>query len=273
MVKHPSILQALYKEVHYFDLNFTRDTGWYRAHFPLTVSKQYAEAAGRRTVITGEASPYYLFHPAVPERARQVVPDCRLIVLLRNPVDRAYSHYHHESRIGYEDRPFREAVEREMELLDCSNRGPLGSGSRDLFSHRHHSYLARGVYVDQLKRWRASFSRAQMLIVRSEDMFEDPMRVINRVFKFLGVHPWKPRRRLMCRTTSYPEMDPTLRKRLERYFEPYNLDLHDEFPDLHFDWQQRGDVKEADSGRDYPCQSQAELDSHIDHRQRDVRAE
>ena len=89
LVKHPHVKSAFVKEVHYFDLNFAKGNNWYRSNFPLQVRNT-------RTYITGEASPYYLFHPHAARRASMVVPDAKLLILLRNPVDRAHSHYQHQ---------------------------------------------------------------------------------------------------------------------------------------------------------------------------------
>src|SRR5579885_2674785 len=104
--QHPQIAPAVIKEVHFFDNNYERGVGWYRTQFPFLIEKSIAKNIGQQNFITGEASPYYLFHPHVPERAAKVVPGAKLIVLLRNPIDRAYSHYYHEVELGHEKLSF-----------------------------------------------------------------------------------------------------------------------------------------------------------------------
>lgn len=105
LCQHPLVEGAARKEVHYFDLHFQKGEEWYRSFFP---------EAEREDRVTGESSPYYIFHPLSAERAARLVPGARLIVLLRNPVDRAYSHYQHGLRRGYETLPtFEQALEAE----------------------------------------------------------------------------------------------------------------------------------------------------------------
>ncbi len=85
--QHPQILPAVRKELHFFDDHYRRGLGWYRSQFP---------TRGARGTITGEATPYYLSHPHAPARIQRLLPQARLIVLLRNPVERAISHYFFE---------------------------------------------------------------------------------------------------------------------------------------------------------------------------------
>jgi hypothetical protein len=106
--QHPCVETSHPKEVHYFDLQYARPLNWYRQHFPTMMSMRARALRGRR-VVSGEPSPYYLFHPRVPERLHDL-PGTRLIALLRNPVDRAYSHYQHEVRLGVETLPFEDAI-------------------------------------------------------------------------------------------------------------------------------------------------------------------
>ena len=104
--RHPQVMRSLYKEVNYFERNYHRGVSWYRAHFPTEWAKRSAKA------VTGEASPSYLGHREVPSRVRSLLPDCRLITLLRNPVDRMYSSYHHKVRLGHTSLPFEEWLRR-----------------------------------------------------------------------------------------------------------------------------------------------------------------
>src|SRR5580692_9445955 len=102
--EHPEVRKAvLHKGVHYFDMNYGRGLGWYRAHFPL------ARGGG----VTFESSPYYLFHPLAAERIAADLPGVKLIVLVRDPVERAYSAYTHERARGFETESFEQAIERE----------------------------------------------------------------------------------------------------------------------------------------------------------------
>ena len=106
---HPCFELPTTKELHFFDRKFHRGLAWYRAHFPTYLEKCFAQRIQGRAFLTGEATPNYLFHPLVSRRVAEVLPRVKLIVLLRNPVDRAFSHYHHILDLGYEHLPFAEA--------------------------------------------------------------------------------------------------------------------------------------------------------------------
>ena len=247
LVQHPYVEPAASKEVHFFDNLFDLGVDWYRRCFPTPRWKD-----GRRT-ITGEATPYYLFHPHAAKRMAQVIPRARLIVLLRNPVDRAYSHYQmavrNALRRGENPRKFEEALEVEEAKLRGEWNKMLEHERYDSFEHQRFSYLSRGVYVDQLLRWSEFFPREQMLVLKSEDLFEHPANTLKLVEDFLGLPGWEPEalgprddgrnldkyERIKRNKGRYEEMDPTTRRRLEEYFEPHNQRLY-EFLGADFGW-------------------------------------
>jgi Sulfotransferase domain len=176
---HPGITGPSWKEVSFFDRHWWRGEAWYRGQFPLR--------SGRRLV--GEASPSYLFHPLAPERVRSLVPDAKLVALVRDPVDRAYSHYQHEVALGREPLSFADALAAEAERT----RGEVERLVADprAFSRAwwDHTYAARGRYADQLERWLAAFPREQLLVVPSEDLGERPAEAYAAVLAFLGAAP------------------------------------------------------------------------------------
>jgi hypothetical protein len=178
LMDHPQTAPPLQKEIHFFDLSWDKGMRWYRGCFPLAVP-----FAGRR--ITGESSPYYLFHPAVPERVAASLPRVRLIVLLRNPVDRAFSHYQAAVRRGTETRSFEHAVEIELERIG-EERGRIPEGGDSSF-HQRHTYVSRGYYLEQLERWAALYPRDQMMVIRSEAMFSNPVETWCELMRFLDL--------------------------------------------------------------------------------------
>src|SRR5437764_5111475 len=99
---HPCVQLANTKDTHFFDKKFNKGLSWYRGHFPTRLGKYYTQRVRQQPFVTGEASPSYLFHPHAPGRVAQLLPSARLIVLLRNPVDRAYSQYFHAVKLGHE---------------------------------------------------------------------------------------------------------------------------------------------------------------------------
>lgn len=225
--QHPQVVGAQKKEVHFFDLNHWQGEAWYRSRLPNRSVLADRERAVGGPVITGEATPYYVFHPLAAGRMEALVPDAKLIALLRDPVDRALSHYHHAVRLGFEDLPFEEAIEQESARLDGEVERLLADPRAASSAHQEQSYLARGVYVDQLRRFDSYRSRGQLLIVKSEDLFGDPQGTYDRVLRFLDLAPaalTDPRAR---NTGDYARADSPVEQRLRSYFEPHNSALYE----------------------------------------------
>jgi hypothetical protein len=202
LLEHPQVLplfpsaehlpmRANIKGIHYFDANFDRGLGWYRSHFPLEATRQRAAQRLGRPVRSGEASPYYLFHPHAAERAHAVVPSARVIVLLRDPTDRAYSHYLEQRRRGHEAlASFDEALDAEPARLAGAAQRMAEDPRHRSFAHEHQSYVAQGKYLEPLRRWLDRFPASQLLVLRSEDFFADPQRSYDGVLELLGLAPF-----------------------------------------------------------------------------------
>lgn len=191
LVSHPQVVAPLRKEVHYFDLNYRRGLRWYRSFFPLCTDLRPKSVASTHLSQTGEASPYYLFHPLVPLRVARDLPSVRLVVILRHPVERAYSHYRHEVAQGRERHSFEEAIAAEASRCREDFR-LLGLGQDPGVAHRRYSYISRGLYAEQLERWFAHFPREQVLVVSSDDLQGEPLRVYRRTTAFLGLSRQHP---------------------------------------------------------------------------------
>ena len=193
LVQHPGVRTMLRtKGVHFFDTGYGRGLSWYASRFP---TKAYAWWVARRHGVelrTGEASPYYLFHPLVPGRVAEHLPRVKLIALLRDPVGRAYSHYQHEVARGFETLSFEEAIEAEPARLAGEEERMLAEPLYHSFEHQHHSYLARGRYAEQLERWLARFDERQLLVLSSERFFAEPEQTFARVLEFLDLPAFTP---------------------------------------------------------------------------------
>jgi hypothetical protein len=217
--RHPQITGPSWKEVSYFDRHYARGEGWYRGNFP--------NLARTRGKLVGEASPSYLFHPLAPERVRTLVPGVRLVALVRNPVDRALSHYHHEVALGRERLSFEEALDAEEERLRGEEerlRSDPRYFSREWWSH---TYQARGRYAEQLERWLAVFPREQLLIVPSEDLGADPEAAHGTVLDFLGASPHRLESYPRVYEREYEPMKPETRERLATEFREPNRRLYE----------------------------------------------
>jgi hypothetical protein len=224
---HPSVIPALVKEVHFFDRNFERGTGWYRSHFATHAYRAWVGRATGTAPRVGEATPGYIFHPLVPRRVASLLPGARLIALLRNPIDRAYSNYCHRVAQGLETiSNFEEAIAREPDRLGADDAGPLNDEAYSASERRLHSYLERGLYADQLQRWFEVFPRESILVETSEELFCDPPAVMTRVHEFLELPPHAIRRYRKLNSLSSGAMSPHTRHKLVQYFRPHNDRLY-----------------------------------------------
>lgn len=247
LTSYPGIAKALMKEVHFFDDHFQDGTPWYRAQFPTQLQRSYAERVRGQRFLTGESSPYYLFYPPAPKRIKALIPKVKLIVLLRNPVDRAYSHHWLATLEGNETLPFAEAIERETQRTAGEQEKILRDEHYKSFNHRHFTYLARGIYVDQLQHWMNFFPREQFLILKSEDFYKDTLGAFKRALNFLDVPTTaikdqqdfkqyrEPNRKGYENEEKPPKLDAKMRASLLEYFKPHNARLY-EFLNQDFGW-------------------------------------
>ncbi|MER7166917.1 sulfotransferase [Micromonospora sp. NPDC000207] len=214
---HPDVSAATGKELQFFTLHHERGERWYRAHFP--------PPAPRRQ--TFEASPYYLFHPSVPQRVARLLPQARFVALLRDPVERAYSHYLHTLSYGLEPLSFADAIAAEPQrLAEALRDGPDTPAAHHAL--RNHSYLARGRYAEQLHRWYAHVPAERLHVIRSEDLYADPATVYGDVLRFLGLAAYAPpqfARHTRRRDRTSGELTPDLRAHLTDHFATPNATL------------------------------------------------
>ncbi len=225
MPMHPAVQQI--KSPHYFDINFDRGPDWYRSHFPAqwTVDR-LAQRLGCPPGI-GEASPYYMFHPQAPARISELVPDVKLVILLRDPVKRAYSNYWERLGSGAETLPtFREAIDAEPERLRGEVERLEADSSYYSAHHDNHSYLARGRYLEQLERIYRYFPEDQVLVLRSEDLYADPRAASTQVQQFLGLPVHDIDRLEHHNKLRVPPLDMDLEEQLRAHFDPLNQALY-----------------------------------------------
>ncbi|MDR8409934.1 sulfotransferase [Nonomuraea sp. 3-1Str] len=228
LAQHPLLLKpVLHKGVHYFDVGYDRGLAWYRAHFPLRAGA--AVLAGRYggRPRAFESSPYYLFHPLAGERIAADLPGVKLVVLVRDPVERACSAHAHELARGFEtESHFEYAVELEAGRLAGAEESLRARPYSVHHSHRHHAYLARGRYAEQLDRLEPLLGRERILVLDSHEFFAEPERTYERVLEFLDVphlgYPVFERHNGRSRPKSLPE---SVRRRLLDHFEVYDTRL------------------------------------------------
>lgn len=192
LAKHPAMMSNVLdaKGVHYFDTDFDRGLAWYLAHFPSQADRDAHQAKVQQQPVVGEASPYYLFHPAGAERMAQAIPDAKLVVLLRNPVKRAISHHLHMVWEGHEPiEDIDKALDLESSRLSGIEAQLLADPTLVSRPHQHFSYMARGHYADQLERLFAHFDRDQVLVMATETMTGNSESSMDTIQTFLGLEP------------------------------------------------------------------------------------
>jgi hypothetical protein len=210
---HPQVMPAINKELHYFDgRNYHRGEAWYRSRFPILPSGK----------VTGESTPQMLYNPTSPARAASDLPEStRFVVLLRNPVERAISHYWLSRRKGTEKEDLQVALELEPERL-AAEQEAFDAG-RYSYAHHKFSYVSRGDYASQLKRWFEAVGRDRVLVLESERVLahHDAQRQLTDWLALTPIAEPMPALNAAPRLDSYPEITSRLRER----FEPLNREL------------------------------------------------
>jgi hypothetical protein len=232
LLQHPAVLPTFpsfqtLKGVRFFDEHFGKGFSWYRSHFPSASYRDMYERARQQRPIVGEASPGYLFHPLAAARVASSMPRAKIIALLRNPVDRAYSHYLDEVKLGVEPLSFEQAIDHEPVRLAGELERAITSPPYYSDALERYSYLTRGLYLPQLAAWMQAFPAEQLLILRSEDLANEPRRIHLEVLEFLGLPliPLESYSRHNSRAGA--EMNPSTRQRLAEYFGPHNEGLYE----------------------------------------------
>lgn len=209
---HPQVKPSHVKEIHYYNDHYVKGRKWYRAHFPIGP----IDRSGR-DFITGEASTMYLHDVDTPARMLADVPDIKLMLVLRNPVDRAISHYHHRIRSGRETRSVDEAFETAL----------IRAGESDFESGTETDYLAYGAYAKYIEHWLSIFPENQFLVMQAEAFFEDAAPQFEKVSRFLDIDFIPPEESRKFNAGAYDKKSNVqLRRDLEAYFKPLNESLY-----------------------------------------------
>src|SRR4051795_11752166 len=223
--EHPQVvLHRLHKGVNYFDVNYARGEEWYRAHFPLATYARARTLGAGGPAHTGESSGYYMFHPLAAERIGHDLPGVKVIALVRDPAERAWSAYRHEHARGFETESFERALELEPTRLAGEVERMCADPSYESFSHRHHAYVTRGQYAEQLAELAKHCGRDNVLVLDADEFFAHPDEQYRSVTDFLGLAPHAaPFAQHNARPGAAMPSD--VQQRLHTHFKPYDEDL------------------------------------------------
>jgi hypothetical protein len=228
LTQHPCVLPSFRKELNFFDLGYQRGMFWYQSYFPTKLALKFQALKTKERTITGEATPQYLFHPLAPQRVWETLPEVKLIVLLRNPVTRAYSHYNHVKSRGLESLSFEDALAREESIIASELEKLKLNPNYRCLDLLNHSYVSRGIYVEQLERWFKFFPRDKFLISKYEDFTNNPKVFYKNTLDFLGLPDWELINYESFNSGNYSSsLKAETKNKLLSFFESHNQRLYD----------------------------------------------
>ena len=216
--EHPCVIPAAYDEIGFFDSNYHLGINWYRSMFP-TQRKMEEVKKNTGFAITGEDTPFYIWNQLVANRILTTLPNARLIVLIRNPVDRAYSNYHLGLRSVTENLSFEDAIKSELDRLDTVETHSENNVAKFTIPR---SYIAKGFYAEQLKIWFELFSSEQLFIVNTDDFESYPQKTLNQIYSFLRIPEINVGNLEKHKVESYGKMKSETREFLLDLYKPYN---------------------------------------------------
>ena len=226
LCEHPSIIPAAYDEIGFFDSNFHLGLNWYRSMFP-TEKEMKRIKEKTKFAITGEDTPFYFWKKETVDRITKAIPNSKLIVIFRNPVDRAYSNYYLGIRAGTEKSTFEEAIDEEISFIK-------NHSFRECVD-RKRSYLSKGFYGKQFEIWEKKFNEKKLHVISTEDMKKQPQETMSKVFKFLEIPEYNIKNPQKQKSVIYEKMNEDTRKRLLEFYGPHNEELFNKI-NQRFDW-------------------------------------
>ncbi|QIG44395.1 sulfotransferase [Nocardioides anomalus] len=226
LMSHPLVHSAnFHKGVNYFDINYHRDFSWYQGHFPTVAGLRRGPRPVAGEPVTFEASGYYMWHPCAAERLARHLPEVKVLAMLRDPVERAYSAWKHEQARGFETESFETALGLEDERLHGEVARMVADRDYRSHAHRHQAYVRRGEYAEQLLRLQAHLSPGQVHVVESEAFFEHPEDTYAALLDFLGLPEVLPERFDRWNGRPSAPMSEATRERLRSHFDDHDRAL------------------------------------------------
>jgi len=239
LIQHPDIHPPVGKEIDYFDRLYHKGLNWYKVRFPVIFQKNYINKILGKKFLTGEATPRYIIHPHAPKRIKKIIPNSKFIVLLRNPVDRAFSHHQMNLKNDYEYCSFDEAIKNEKKRIEGRYEKMIKDQNYYSWDYDLFAYMQQGIYFDKIKKWFDVFPKEQFLFLQSEIFLKNPSIVYHQALKFLKLSKWEPEeyRLFKKRSDEQSNINPQLRKQLNEFFKPHNEKLF-ELIGTRFDWNE-----------------------------------
>ena len=230
LIQHPSIHPALAddeklaSDIHFFEYMESDSISWYKSHFPILLPKLNSQ---KHHKITGEYTSTYFYHPDVPERIYQLLPKVKLIVILRNPIDKIYSTYYQQFRYGEVSTSFEETIDAELRRIKILEDNPdLRSQHPGFSNFISQNILRHGIYADYFINWFELFNKKQILILNADDLKKNTENTLQQVFEFLGVENHTIENLSHISARKYPKLNDITRKKLIEFYKPHNERLN-----------------------------------------------
>jgi len=239
LIKHPDVHRPSGKEIDYFDRFFSRGIKWYKVKFPLNIKKLFVKKFNKKNFVTGEATPRYVEHPHALKRIKNILPNAKFIVLMRNPIDRAFSHYNMNMTSELEYLTFEDALKHEKKRIHGRYEKMQRVEGYYSWDYDIFGYLEHGIYVKYLKRWMDVFPREQFLILQTEEFKKNTSDVYNNALQFLNLPENTLKEYTLHKKLENKKrvMKPETRKQLVEYFKPHNEELY-KFLGRNFHWDE-----------------------------------
>ena len=233
LIQHPSIVAAStdnnesVADLHFFEYLISNNIQWYKSHFPILFYKSSNHNKTKNSFITGEYTSTYMYHPDVPKSIFNLLPKIKLIVILRNPIDKAYSTYYQQFNFGEYTTSFEETINTEFRRIALNKDfSELDSNNPDFENFVAHNIIRHGIYADYLEHWLEIFNRKQILILNSDDLKKLTKETLGHVFNFLNISNCDITNTSQVNVGKYPPMNKSTRKKLIEFYKPYNQRLN-----------------------------------------------
>ena len=233
LIQHPQIMKAYTHEkkdvadLHFFEYMISDKIGWYRAHFPTKISKRIKELKLEKKCITGEFTSTYMYNKKVPDRIKEILPNVKILLVLRNPIDKIYSTYSQQYKFGEYLSNFEDIINSELNRMEILEENPeFLTFNENIDSFVQHNILRHGIYHNYLKKWYEIFCKEQIMIIDSEQLKNDTLNCMKNIFEFLEIEKLKIKDISKINEGNYKKMDIESRKKLVDYFSPHNKKLN-----------------------------------------------
>tara|TARA_B100000686_G_C16677301_1_gene909866 strand:+ start:39 stop:959 length:921 start_codon:yes stop_codon:yes gene_type:complete len=242
LIQHPSIFAAYtdnnqpVEDLHFFEYMISDKISWYKSHFPTKLTKIIYELKSKNNFVTGEYTSTYMYNRNVPKRISKLLPNVKLIIILRNPVDKAYSTYSQQYSFNEFSSSFEDTIQAEFKRMElCKLQPELYSQNPNFDSNVITSIIRHGIYSEYLEIWTKFFPKNQILIIDSEELKNSTQETVNKVFDFLNVFQYKVDNLSKINVGKYSPINKKSKENLSNFYKPYNEKLNN-LLDTKFEW-------------------------------------